>query len=508
MDVLLWLGWFFAIVVTVFTIWMLTAGAVCARSPSWDARMYAAGVDELHARGFQTPVRTTAESQTIIEVLGSEPLAVDPATDSRLIDAIRALTDATENDIARLSQIRAELLGGAVAKQHAAVERVATPWLFAKVWNLRRGLSSCYSAAVGLRWFVPLFAARTRRIGEKCLSTAALLGIWAGLLFWGFAQLYGRGTSGSWLAIVSVIITLAGASGLVVAVGRQMYAVAAAWWGLPSQWTRKGVLSGTVIGLVVLSIFVLAGTGTLQRASAAGGRWLVNKVEEFSSTDTAGAILMVALLLFLIRRSVRSARTTHLQASERVAYGFAGLFLASLTVLLLAFIFQAPRPLVTASVYASGAVAVGLVAYQTVIFMIHWQRDLRFLKHKGVYVPRRGFRPWALVGWLTVLVAVMVASSFTQMLGPSWQTSLIGQGTGILLMVLSVVTTLTFLPGVVVTGLYIWKVKRFAMVTRHRRQALEKSSSRIGSSRSAASADEPIEPSGNSLTHGPGAGTP
>ncbi|WP_309073953.1 hypothetical protein [Paenarthrobacter sp.] len=56
-EIFLWLGWAIALVVMVFTTWMLLAGVVAARSPAWDLVMYGAGLEELAFRGVSGPIR-------------------------------------------------------------------------------------------------------------------------------------------------------------------------------------------------------------------------------------------------------------------------------------------------------------------------------------------------------------------------------------------------------------------------------------------------------------------
>jgi len=469
MDVLLWLGWAFALVVMVFTIWMLLAGMIAARSPSWDTVMYAAGIDELRARGYRGPTFSIAEASLINDILGPEPEPIDDMADARLIDAIHALTDATEGDFDRLSQLRDEVLRRAVSRQHATVARVTAPWLFVKIWKVRRRISSLHVAAVGLRWFVPLFVARTRRIGETYLTTAAFVGVWLGLLYWWFTRA-GEGDTGDWVAAVGVVVTLASGIGLVAAMGKQMSSVALAWWGPPSGWTLKGVLSAITATITVTLLLVLIMTGMLQRAKSAVGAWLLAELDKFDASEAVGTAFMLAFVVHMIYGAITLARARHLKTTDRLTMGATAIFWTAFSAVIVSFMFNVPEPWLTASHYAFVVTLLCVGVLMGVISTFEWIGDYRSLRRDGVSVPRRGFRPWALSAWIATAVIVTVSFAVIPTNALNESMSPLGQIVGLFLVGVELILAVTFWPGVIITALYARRVSKYAAATAHRRQ--------------------------------------
>lgn len=466
MDIFLELGSLLSVVVLIFTVWMLVAGAVAARSPSWSVAMYDAAAEELVARGYQPRNMTVEQLRTINDVLGSKPAPVDPVVDARLIAALRSLTGAEETGLVELHARRDSTLERAIARRHRAVKRIASPWLFAKVWNLYGLINNVHSVVVGLTWFIPPFAARTRRIGERYLSAATFVGIWFGLLFWEFHQMGGKSTSADWTSIVGVVITAAGAVGFVAAVCKQICDVVTVWWGPWRTWTLKGVLLGLTGALLFTAAIIGALTGGIQSASLTISTWLSDEVKRLNATQILGMLFMLAVLGYLVYQCIALTRAAYLRISERITQGLVALILACGASLVLAFAFRAPRPWAIWNAYALALGVFSLAAYRAILAAVGAVRDWRYLKRLDVRIPKRGFRGWALVSWLTASAAQWTVAIAQSGNPAPWKMGPLGQFLELWLLFVSLVLALTFWPGAVVTVLYVLRISRVATSVR------------------------------------------
>lgn len=465
MDILLWIGWSLALIITVFTVWMLTAGALAARSPSWDSALYAAARNELIERGFQRAKFSDADDRFIKEFLGREPNVVDPSMDVRLIDAIGKLTDATGRDFERLNQIRERTLNEALSRQHAIVARISTPWLVIKLWKMRKGISTVQVGALGLRWFIPLYVSRTRKIGERYLTTATLIGVWLGLLYWGFSQLDRQETPVDGLTIVGIVVTLSSSIGLVATAGRQMYAVAVVWWGPRSSWTLKGLLTAFSAATVVSTFLFLTMTGRLQIFAVATSAWLASQTNMSGRPELVGGAMMLVLVAYMIYNGISGAFARHLTMTARVSRASGALFLSAFAAAIVMFILDVSEPFSSPTIYALVAAVLVAVLSSTAASVVEWANEYRSLRQARIHIPRRGFRWWALYSWVAGLLAVSIPTFFMQELTLLSSMSLFGQTMTVTVLVINLSLALTFWPGVVVTALYFRRVSKFARAT-------------------------------------------
>ncbi len=346
--------------------------------------MYTAGLDELAARGFQSRRLSVGEIRAVDDLLGPRPKPIDHDADSRLIEAIRALTDAAEVDFDKLIRRREEILRAAITKQREAVARVTVPWLLVKVWKVRRAISAVNAAAAGLGWFVPRFVVRARQVCEKFVATATLIGVWLGPLCWAAISLSnGRAPTGAWLPLVGTVATLGGVIGLVAAMGKQMTEVAVAWWGQPRGWTLRGMFTAVVATAIFTALLAVLVTGTLLRVSNMFSAWLLAWLDRSGASHAVGAVMMLAIVLYLLRRAISFARDGHVTTTSRVAMGIGAILLAAFAAAVLAFALDVPEPWSAVPLYTFGVALFGGVALLGLIAVVGLVRRYRALPRAG-----------------------------------------------------------------------------------------------------------------------------
>ncbi|MFK0074373.1 hypothetical protein [Arthrobacter woluwensis] len=372
--------------------------------------------------------------------------------------ALESVTDATSEDFEGLRRLQDLHLQRALNRQAAITQKFTNARIAAKVWNTMYILNSTIIVGVGLRWFFPLFFSRTRRIGEKYLSTATFLGVWAGLLWWAWTHFDNASTQTDWLCLVGVVITLSTVLGLVVAIGRQLTTLLITLRGPRTAWTRKGIIVGAVTLILFSSLLGALYTGAYTRWSLAVTRWALDQIDRLNLGATIGAIFMIGFLVYIIRNGIQWTRLKVLRFEDRVSFGAATALFAVVAYFILIFLVKAPSGFYTAGLWAFGIIIFSSGLVFITVQLVETVRDFRFLQESGTRIPRRGFRWWLLLAWFGLFIGGFI-TSFT--VNPALRSALEPALTIFELAAVlgTLLASLMFIPGLIVTVLYIRRIR-------------------------------------------------
>ncbi|WP_144628800.1 hypothetical protein [Arthrobacter woluwensis] len=458
MDLLLILGSACAIIAFAFTVWMLFIGSMTARPPEWEVSFQCLAALEARERGLLQRPRSESDEHALQDLVGTRWATSDTETHEIKHQALESVTDATSEDFEGLRRLQDLHLQRALNRQTAITQKFTNVRIAAKVWNAVYILNSTIIVGVGLRWFFPLFFSRTRRIGEKYLSTATFLGVWAGLLWWAWTHFDNASTQTDWLSLVGVVITLSTVLGLVAAIGRQLTTLLTTLRGPRTAWTRKGIIVGAMLLILFSSLFGALYTGAYTRWSLAVTRWALDQIDRLNLGATIGAILMIGFLAYIIRNGIQWTRLKVLRFEDRISFGAATALFAVVAYFILIFLVKAPSGFYTAGLWVFGMLIFASALIFITVQSVETFRDLRFLRESGMRIPRRGFRWWLLLTWFGLFIGGFITSfAFNPTLRSAFEPALtIFELAAVLGTLLA---SVMFIPGLIVTLLYIRRIR-------------------------------------------------
>lgn len=309
MPVLLWIGFASCIISAVFLLFVIAFGLVAAVDPKWDHVQQEAANDEAARRGL-VGVKLTSKDlearKTLLEAASPSPL--DPTADQRLVSALRALTKATDDEVEALVEKRGEVLTKAVERQRRTVRRItlSNKWA-ANVWLISTIGNRACAGLAGLKWLLPLFFRRMRKIAEPYLATSTLAGVWVGLLWWGFTQFNDGQSDVEWLNVVGIVVTLSSVGGLLASIIVQIHRLLVVVHGPIKTWSFRGVLTAIILLTLVSSAISLFFSGKMSSLSDAFSQWTHGVVRKIDIEEgwlgfwfTLGACLL--LVFYLVYR--------------------------------------------------------------------------------------------------------------------------------------------------------------------------------------------------------------
>lgn len=463
MDVLLWLGVVCSLIARMFTVLIIGFGAKSARPPDWDERLREAAHAEVHRRGLDSPPLSRSDLIACTNLIGTNEVSLDPNDDRRFLAAVAALTDAPEEQLESLKAQRARILAHALERQTSAVKDITDHRRASWVWQLCTCRNTAVMIISGIRWFLPLFFIKVHHIGDKYLSAATLLGVWIGLLWWGASHFNGRESTADWLGIVSAVITLSTVLALMAIIGRQLYAIRTALYDPASQLNLKYISAYVITIIILLLFFVLAFTGVLSRWEAALNTktlaWLDN-IEGTVWTQIITFAIGAIIFFYALYGVLLWARTRVLRIGDRIAMVLVGLTVACLAPIFILFSINAPRTLINAALWVFSVMLMISTFAIVIIGSVRLFKQYLKLRAHNIHVPRKGFRLWALATWVGVVIVGPAALSMVQ--GSSGdETNIVIDILTLIITPLAVIGAFAMLPGLVITGLYLFRIRKF-----------------------------------------------
>ena len=438
-----------------YVLLLLVTGHDAVKSPQWDRRFREAGAVELYRRGVFARKNTVEELSALENMVGNEPphgYREDSGDTYKVIAILSGSTDRARMG-ADLDRRRSRLLGVALERQFRRVRNVHDiKWVY-RLWFVQRLLSSAEVSVRGAIWMVP------RSVGvvgnsfgtySKHISVSAVL---FGLFWWGVLA-----RDSEMQSVVASITGTGLIGGVLFAVGHVWWAVLVARFGPPETWERWGVVRGLCLLGVLGAAFAVAMSGIVQKTNSA----LIAFTERIEPADGGRptwwhGVLLLAGVGWAVRNCVRNAAHPLLVTRDRLGFVMgAGVF----TGVGVAYTGIALNVHARGFMIAGGALIFGSLSGIGAVIAILTARDrfcrYRFLTAAGYTVPRKGFRCWALVTWFVVSGGLVAWLELTTS-RPGSTGYLVEQWAALMVIV---TLTLTFVPGMIVTLMYMRRIDR------------------------------------------------
>ncbi|MDQ0649510.1 hypothetical protein QFZ53_003706 [Microbacterium natoriense] len=417
MDVLLWIGWFCTVVVLFFMVAVGLFGSLALKAPSWDLEFLALAYHDWTRRGLTDRKHSMSEELHMQRYIGHKQVAEEPDLEERgrIVRTIAVLIGSNDHDAlqAQLDTRSHELLMTALTSVFRSVENISNLNVASRVWVLRRWAALSVVLWHGLKWFLPRCFRQVARVIERYMAAATILGIAGGLLVWGFSRDLSESKEGgiAWVNFVGVVVTVGTVVALVLAVGRQFWQVAVAVIGPVHTWTRKGIMSAALLFGFTAGMITLVRTGAWEQWQRDASKFLTELLMDTPAGDWVGKILFIAVIMFMIYRSFQWARAKRIKVSDRITAVGAAIFFTSMGVLLILFIFDAPREVVLPVLYATGHVIAFFGLLNAIFSVAGWIGKYRALRRAGIEIRRGWFRWWILWTWISVAIALSALAS-------------------------------------------------------------------------------------------------
>ena len=464
MDVLLLLGSVCGFVALWFAVSMVVLGSMAARSPQWHKMLYVAALHEVQRRRLITPPLSQSDYLAYQKFVERGQVDSDPDADRRIRQMLKTLTEATGEELGKLETSRKKTLRSSLGRQICFarwVRRISNHRLAACGWRVCAMYNSVIMGVSGLRWFLPLFLKKMRRIGEPYLSDATFSGVWLGLLCWSLLRSSGLVDSNDWLGFVGGVITLGVTIGLMVAIVRQLCAMLDALRG-PNRSGKSKIVFMSGVGFIILI------TSTVWLSPEILSDWprvafdmLWVWLDENGLSTLVGGLFFLIALGWMIRGAIRSARKPALMIGSRIEMVASAAFLIVCCVLVVMFLTGASSMLISAVLWVNAAVLLAGCISICVANLIDILVMYCNLHARNVAVPRKGFRWWMLVVWFGVVFGGGAMLSLLWRLSFEMGENYLLVGLEVFLVLLVLTAMVAALPaGFVVAWLYGRRVRR------------------------------------------------
>lgn len=397
--------------------------------PDWGHSLHEAAQLEIKRRFLHRPPLTLKESHAIDRLLGSPPEKQTNSADSFqfTLDAVMVLTGSNKQE-----SITRELLQGqetlkklALRRQVDMVSNVENIHLASYLWTLCRYFNQVYFVLRSFLWFFPraqpFLLARLKDGVEKYSLTAIVLG----LLGLGIMNAGQENRASSWLNFIGSIMTILALTGVAHATLKLHEAVYVRQFGPINTWSAGEKILRFAIFCLSLILILLFLTGHLQQWFTSLEIWLQSQRLTHSLPRWLQAVLTACITGIFLIQGFRVSSNRFLALSERIAVFIITPYFVLLLVHLLLFV-QSDTSSIPSWAYIT-TVAVSFVA--TIAYCITWcierWREYSLLRHKGISVPRKGFRWWTTLLWLSSSVLLPLSEALVRTLNS--RNALIGE---------------------------------------------------------------------------------
>jgi len=417
MDVLLAIGWSCTLVVLFFMVAIGLFGSLALKAPTWDLEFLALARCDWTRRGLRGRKRSMSEELHMQRYIGRTQVEEEPDLEKReqIVRTIAVLIGDHNHDALRahLDTRSQEMLRTALSGVSTSVKNISSLNLASRVWVLRRWAALSAVLWQGLTWFLPRCFTQVGRVIERYMAAATILGIAGGLLVWGFRRDLSESNEGgiAWVNFVGVVVTVGTVVALVVAVGRQFWQVAVAVIGPARTWTKMGIVSAALLFGFAVGMFTFVKTGAWEQWQREASAFLAELLIDTSVGDWIGKILLIAVLIFMIYRALQWARAKRIKVSDRITAAGVTIFLILTGALLILFIFDAPREVVSPVLNVTGYVIVLVGLLNAIFSVVEWCGKYRTLRQSGIEIRRGWFRWWILGTWAGIAIALCALAS-------------------------------------------------------------------------------------------------
>lgn len=495
MDVLLWIGWLCTLVVLFFMVAIGLFGSLALKAPSWDLEFLALAHYDWTRRGLTSRTHSTSEELHMQRYIGRKDVPEEPDLDerARIVRTIAVLIGADDHNAlqAKLDTQSHELLMTALVGVFKSVENVPSLNVASRVWLFRRWAALSVVLWHGLRWFLPRCFKQVARVIERYMAVATILGITGGLLVWGFSRDLNESKEGgiAWVNFVGVVVTVGTVVALVLAVGRQFWFVAVAVIGPVRAWTKKGIMTAALLFGLAAGMITLVRTGVWEQWQRDASRFLTEILTDTPAGDWVGKILFVAVIMFMIYRALQWARARHIKVSDRITAAGVAIAFASMGVLLILFIFDAPREVALPVLYATAHLFAFFGLLNAIFSVAGWIRKYRALRRSGIEIRRGWFRWWILWTWTGVAIALFAFASIPPLAYAGLSATPYYAPFTIVTMLATLVFLLSFWPGVFTVVRFVIRVHNT-----YARHEFELGKAQLDATLSAATTDDQPQP--------------
>ncbi|PPI53164.1 hypothetical protein [Rathayibacter toxicus] len=458
---------------------LVVLGGTVVFPPNWGHDLQQAALDEVHRRFAGLGTRSQADFIAAARMIGAKRELSDSSDDTAniILTTVIVLTNASDPERIRkqLNGLRTRLQSTALRRQVALVSKVASIRIASYLWVACDWVHRCFFALVGLIWLLPrscpFLAARLQRNS----GVLGLIGIIAGI-FWA-ALMRGattpEGAAFDWLGLVGDVALIFTIGGIVVAVLGLYKTVLVSLVGAPRQWTRRGLVAGVSFVLCAVITIGVGLSGLLTQWQRNLAAW----TQKIEMTDDAarwlGGAMVAATIIYLAWNGYQWVRRPGIWLSDRLWIIAASQPLLVMLVVVILFAADLPPSdfgwLSTSA--ACAMIILGCIATGTAGF--EWIQKYRALRKLGRRVPRKGFRWWALITWVTLAFALGVTPPPLMTVDLRAMDPTLVIPLTVLLNVAAIVWMLAFFPGAIVTVLYVRRVSkayetfRFSLAPEH-----------------------------------------
>lgn len=464
MDALLWVGWICTLVVLFFMATIGLFGALALKAPTWDLEFLALAHYEWKRRGLIDRDHSMSEELHMQRFIGQKQEALEPDVEARKLTvrtiAVLIGTDDHDTLASQLDKLSSEFLLSALISVFNSVENISNLNVASRVWVIRRWIALSIVLCRGLCWFLPKCFKQASKVIERYMTTATILGIAGGLLFWGFSRDLSESSEGGieWVNFVGIVVTVGTVFALVVSVGQQFWQVTLALVGPIRTWTKRGILTAGIIAGFTAGMFTLIRTGTWTQWQHELNSSLTELLTGTPVGDWTEKALLVAAFIFAIYRALQWARARQLKVGDRVtALSVAIVLILMGTIITLSF-FSAPHEAVIPFIYATALALAIFGLLEMILRAAEWIRKYRTLRNSGIEIRHGWFRWWILWAWSgTVIVLPIIASlpSHTHAMSSTLPFYL---PISVLVPTATLVATLAFWPGVFIVARFVIRV--------------------------------------------------
>lgn len=463
-------------VVTILLLFVL--GGTVVFPPEWEGELWRAARGEVERRFANLGPRSQSDLIAVSRLVGAGRDLGKPneeAADLVLTTAL-ILTDRSDRDKVdeELTALREMLQDSALRRQVQLVANVSSIRIASYVWRACDWINRCCFAVAGFVWFFPKSLPFLSKRLQKNSGALAVSGLIAGIVWAALTRaMTPEGVLFDWLGLVGDVALIFALGGVVVAVLGLYKAVLVSRFGAPRRWTRHGVITGVSFLAFIVTMVGLGTSGLLAQWQRGAVLW----AQEVEITDGVGRWIggaaFATFIVYLLRNCYRWFRMPGLSLSDRLWIVAATPLVLLMLVLIVLFTIDVPTTGLAWMFSSTAWILLILGGIASLTAGCEWIQKYRALRYLGHRVPRKGFRWWALIAWASIAGALsaMLPPLMTADLRATTPALVVPLAT--LLGALAVIWSLSFLPGAIITVLYVrrvakaYEVLRFSLAPMH-----------------------------------------
>lgn len=431
---------------------------------SWSRKLHDAATVEVKRRREVRDTFSQPELAAMSRLIGDAPKnALQPIENNPASLKTIATLMGQSNSTAIISEIeerRGILENAALRRQVNAVENISDIIKAARLWRFYAFINICIFTLSGIKWFFPRSIEHLKKVYAKHITNISIAGAIIGIFIAYLKEKPFDTNTSNFISTVGNSLSISFVAALILSTMQLFHSVFSSALDLEIHRRFRNV---TITGIMMLFIFVtifFSISGKLSELYISLNSGFQSYLPRGFDAALIGAAFMTAILFAAMWNALKYARMRELNASSRLYYLAAIPFVFTLLFTITSALLSASPSISLFWIKVSALTCVITLTAGALVHLKEWVLEYRYLLTHKLKVKNFGFRWWALAAWVVGAATTVELENILANPELAAYDYSIFRGVLTIHISLTLILTLSFIPGLVITILFFRRVHK------------------------------------------------